>query len=105
MCEWGTVTQVRLMRPKAVSGRTHVLVDSCIASIVQALNDAGIETTGSCCGHGNRPGIISLFDGRELLVAPDFATSRAIDKAFPDIWGNPISEPATRAQLQQRDIR
>lgn len=91
MCSWGTCTQVRLVRPKAVSGRTHVPVDRCIASLVQALNDAGIETTGSCCGHGNRPGIISLLDGRELLVAPDFETSRVVDKAFPDIWGNPIA--------------
>lgn len=31
-----------------------VEVDSCIAPIVAALNDGGIPTVGSCCGHGLR---------------------------------------------------
>lgn len=31
-----------------------VEVDACIAPLLQALNDAGIQTIDSCCGHGKR---------------------------------------------------
>ena len=60
-------------------------IDRCIASIVSALNHNGIRTVASCCGHGKRPGNIALADGRELIVAPDFETGRAIDAAFPPV--------------------
>lgn len=43
-------------------------IDSCIAPIVRALNDAGIYTANSCCGHGDGPGSIILHDGRELII-------------------------------------
>ena len=62
-------------------------VESCIASIVQALNDSDIQTVASCCGHSNRPGNIVLGDGRELVIMPDYESSRELDKMFPDIWG------------------
>ncbi len=70
MCKWGDTTEVRLCKPKRFSGKIFVAVDSCIASIVQALNSAGIETTGSCCGHDKGRGSITLADGRELLITP-----------------------------------
>jgi hypothetical protein len=66
---------------------------------VKALNDAGIETIASCCGHGKRPGNIVLKDGRELIIAPDFEAGRMIDRAFPptaeDETMNGESESAT----------
>ncbi len=68
MCEWGTDTEVTLCEPLPSSHRTSIPVDACIAPLVQALNDAGIETTGSCCGHGKGDGSITLGDGRELLI-------------------------------------
>jgi hypothetical protein len=43
-------------------------IDLCIADIVAALNAANIITVASCCGHGKMDGIISLEDGRELIV-------------------------------------
>jgi hypothetical protein len=50
-------------------------VDRCIAPIVQALNNAGIYTASSCCGHGEENGNIDLHDGRTLvIVAPDKAS-------------------------------
>jgi len=55
MCEWGNQKQVRLCQPREVSGRTTAMVDSCIADAVQRLNDAGIHTLGSCCGHAKVP--------------------------------------------------
>lgn len=90
MCEHGTPPiQVRLSKPRS-DGRTHAPVDACVAPLVQALNDIGFLTTSSCCGHGRRPGIISLADGRELIVMPDWETSRSIDHLFPDTYGNPL---------------
>lgn len=43
-------------------------IDRCIAPIVQALNDVGILTASSCCGHGESEGVIILQDGRELVI-------------------------------------
>ena len=68
MCKWGTDVEVTLCRPKSISGRMRISVDSCIAPLVQALNDAKIETTGCCCGHGKTHGWITLADGRALLI-------------------------------------
>lgn len=62
-------------------------VDSCIASIVKALNACGVVTIASCCGHGIRPGNIALADGRELVIAPDYETGRLIDRMFPSLTG------------------
>lgn len=63
-------------------------IDSCIADIVLALNDCGIKTIASCCGHFNRWGNIVLDDGRELIIAPDYDSARAFDK----VHGRPISD-------------
>ena len=49
---------------KAIKG-----IDACIADIVRALNDGGVITTSSCCGHGRSDGSILLADGRELVLA------------------------------------
>jgi hypothetical protein len=46
---------------------------------VAALNAAGIETVASCSGHGSRLGNIALRDGRELIIARDFAEARRIE--------------------------
>jgi hypothetical protein len=43
-------------------------VDACIAGIVRALNDGGVITTSSCCGHGRGDGSILLADGREIVL-------------------------------------
>ncbi|MEW8049266.1 MAG: hypothetical protein AB2809_02720 [Candidatus Thiodiazotropha sp.] len=68
MCEWGIeASQVKLAKPRP-DGRTHAPVDPCIADIVQALNDAGLQTLASCCGHGKVNGRISLEDGRDLVL-------------------------------------
>jgi hypothetical protein len=53
--------------PMPIKGRTRG-IDFCIADIVSALNANNIITVASCCGHGKQDGIISLEDGRELIV-------------------------------------
>lgn len=62
-------------------------IDECIKPLIKALNDCGLETIASCCGHGDTNGIIALKDGREIIIAPDFETARRIERDFPDIHG------------------
>ena len=45
-----------------------VQIDYCIAPLVKALNQGNIPTVASCCGHGRISGVISLQDGRELVI-------------------------------------
>ncbi len=79
MCEWGASVRVKLQRG-------YCDVDACIAPLVQAMNDNGMETVASCCGHGNRPGEIILDDGRSVILC-SWEQARKIDKLFPDIHG------------------
>ena len=43
-------------------------IDACIAPIVKALQEGGIDMRGSCCGHGEHEGDIHLQDGRTLII-------------------------------------
>ncbi len=61
-------------------------IDCCISKIVKALNDVGLKTIASCCGHKRQPGSIILEDGREIIIVPDFESARKIDKLFPAIY-------------------
>lgn len=54
--------------------------DPCLNEIITALNDVGIKSIASCCGHGRQPGSIVLKDGRELIIVRDFETARKIEK-------------------------
>ena len=68
MCKWGTNTDVDICKPTPVQKRTSVKVDECIAPLVQMLNDYGVETTASCCGHGKAKGRIDLVDGQIIWI-------------------------------------
>lgn len=87
---------------KMVHVTGKVFCDPCIAPLVAALNAASIETVASCCGHGHRPGVIVLRDGRELFIAKDFEEARKVDAAFPtDINGDarPSEQAVTEAMI------
>ena len=76
MCEWGNWELVKVLVPADLSctGKAHwklAKIDKCIASIVQALNEAGIYTRGCCCGHNKKDGYIELQDGRILVIKQD----------------------------------
>lgn len=101
MCSWGTSVPLTVTVPAALShtgeARQKVVdVDACIAPIVAALNAAGVVTVASCCGHGKRPGRISLADGRDLLISPDFETAQRVDVFLDSIGHGPINPPETR---------
>lgn len=59
--------------------------DPCLVPLVKALNDAGMPTVASCCGHGRRPPQVALADGREVIVARTFEEARMVTAGFPDI--------------------
>lgn len=50
-----------------LNGRVRC-IDWCIHHIVDALNAGGVKTVYACCGHGVQDGVISLKDGRELVI-------------------------------------
>ena len=74
MCKWGTDVDLEVTIPAHLShtGKERqkvVGIDACIAPIVKALNEGGIKTMQSCCGHGKASyGRIDLMDGRKLHI-------------------------------------
>ena len=73
MCKHGDTRLLKLRIPADLihNGAPYikeVSIDRCILSIIDGLNRAGIYTRGSCCGHGKKDGIISLEDGRNLII-------------------------------------
>lgn len=85
MCEWGdcVAVRVRVAADLSCTGRSkwkRMQIDRCIAPLVQALQQGGVNMLGSCCGHGKREGYIHLDDGRCLLIL-----SKAI-KQLPEGW-------------------
>jgi hypothetical protein len=73
MCEHGTDVMVSVKIPADLScdGQEKwkdVGIDACIAPIVKALQDGGVDIRSSCCGHGRQQGHIDLQDGRGLLI-------------------------------------
>jgi len=73
MCKHGEIVLLKVLVPKELSytgkARWEIKgIDTCIAPIVKALNDAGIYTSNSCCGHGKEDRSILLQDGRELII-------------------------------------
>jgi len=50
-----------------INGKVRT-IDWCIHQIVAALNAGGVPTAACCCGHGTQDGIISLEDGRTLII-------------------------------------
>ena len=46
-------------------------IDPCIHQIIAALNAGGVRTVASCCGHKTMNGMITLEDGRVLVIFPE----------------------------------
>ncbi|MEA4862695.1 MAG: hypothetical protein VB042_05255 [Victivallaceae bacterium] len=62
------------------NGEKHtVCVDACIADLIQEINNAGVVTVGSCCGHsgGDRSGYIQIANNPSPA---EIATAKEIIK-------------------------
>ena len=69
-------------------GRRYAYVDPCIAYLVQAMNDGGLETIASCCGHDGELGItgdIILRDDTWFSIITKDTTMEQIDKIKDEI--------------------
>ena len=82
MCKRGNVTTVEVKIPADLScdGKEKwkaARIDSCIATLIAALQTAGIDMRGSCCGHEKSEGVIQLQDGRALLI---------LNKEYADLY-------------------
>jgi predicted glycosyl hydrolase (DUF1957 family) len=84
MCKQGTYGKLKLSSWGSNGFELRILntIDACIVPIVQALNDVGITTVASCCGHGNMPGSIALEDGREILIARNYDEARLMENVI-----------------------
>lgn len=66
-----------------------VWCDPCLVPLIEALNDSGHPTVASCCGHGRRPGRISLTDGRELWLFESMDAAEILGGLWPGINDEP----------------
>jgi len=60
----------------------NVWCDPCIGPLIRALNDAGIQTDASCCGHNRNVGSVILSDGRVLAILPDLTGLDALNQHY-----------------------
>lgn len=67
-------------------------VDECLADIIKALNDAGIKTVASCCGHQKIESSIVLKDGREISIRKYKERKRMTKEEFKKLVGESIGE-------------
>jgi len=73
MCKHGRTEIVELNKPCPSSGRLFVPVDACIAKDIQNINDRGITTVGSCCGHGAyRPYVLIEEESLGIALAAGY---------------------------------
>jgi len=100
-CGDATCNTDRERKMVAVAG--GAFCDPCIAPLIGALNDGGIKTIASCCGHGRRPASVALADGRFMIVARDFAEFQKISALFPtDINGDPFPPPSPITNAEEK---
>lgn len=68
--DFGTTPEVKLtmlvgILPDGERRYKDVMIDACIAPVIQYLWDNGVTTGGSCCGHGHNSPSIVLEQGVE----------------------------------------
>lgn len=64
-------------------GTPKVWCDPCLEPLIKALNDAGVETVASCCGHDSGlPGWIMLADGRDIVIMADHEQTLALEAGW-----------------------
>lgn len=93
------LTQVRVKIPADLSSTGKIKwrrakIDTCVAPLVDALQQSGIDMRGSCCGHGHSAGEIHLQDGRLLLI---------LDERTTRVWMAHADEMQRRLERMIRD--
>jgi hypothetical protein len=81
-------------------GRDGVWCDPCLVPLVKALNDGGIRTVASCCGHGTAPTWVILADDRYLLLVSREDAHEFIDAKTK---GAPTTQPDPDGGVEMTD--
>jgi hypothetical protein len=68
MCDHENREEAMVVLERNAEGKPTVWCDPCIAPLVKALNDAGLRTVASCCGHGKVAGSVILADHRWIHI-------------------------------------
>lgn len=90
MCDDRTSTRIAIVR--------YVDVDSCMVETVSRLNELGIATTGSCCGHARGTASVTVLPSSAV-----FARSLGFEVRFRPGADPEIIDPAKR--LAEMPIR
>lgn len=92
MCKWGDTVDLELPCGGSLVMK-RIAIDRCISSIVCALNDAGMRTVSSCCGHGRIPASIILEDDSWIVVMDRKTASAFFEEYKTTIHGEKINPP------------
>lgn len=68
MCEWGIVKIITLKDWRRQGITRRIAIDECIADEVKQMNDSGIKTVNSCCGHFKNNGSVIIADDSKNLA-------------------------------------
>jgi hypothetical protein len=82
MCQWD-ITETIIINNKSIG------VDKCIVPLVKALNESGLTTIASCCGHGKQPTSVILENDRRLVIYETFEDADIASQLFPPINPRP----------------
>lgn len=86
MCNYGPNRDAAMtVLKRDDAGEPTVWCDPCLTPLVKALNDAGLRTVASCCGHGSGVGRIAMACGQELFLLPDYDSAARAYRAAVDV--------------------
>ena len=89
---------VRNLAPIRLTDGGAASCDPCpwFVRFVQALNDGGMRTAASCCGHGKCPPHVMLADGRWVVVLRQEDVSAALA-----LWDGPARARAMTPRCEE----
>lgn len=96
----GTRESAMVVIERDEHGKPTVWCDPEIVDLVGALNTRSLRTVASCSGHGGPFGNIMLADGRELLILPDWESTRFAERVLAAAFSGsdaPVA-PATESR-------
>ena len=86
MCKHGDYSLVDVRYEKGGKLFTQK-IDACIAPTIKALQDSGVITESSCCGHGKWDGFILMGDGSTMELHADKGYYRSVHNERAEWWG------------------
>lgn len=70
------------------NGKPTVWCDPCLADWVKMLNENGIKTVASCCGHGRVPPTIMTQEHGDVMLLGHFWATEKAHHLVRSLWGD-----------------